>query len=83
MSRSVYQLAIARFADGRTPCNCGEAYYTNCGVGIEFTADGEQIHRNDMPTCDGGCSANQLYAKYELVERLLREIDNPPANKQS
>ena len=64
---------VALHADGRTVCNCGCAYYTPCGKGI----DGQGRHRTDMLTCRGGCSANQLNCRDDIAKRVLaKEADN-------
>lgn len=66
---------VKRYADGRPICNCGHAYYTPCGVGI---VDG--VHKTDMPDCQYGCSANQIFAKEEIASRVMAELptDTPP-----
>lgn len=72
MSRKDWQELVKRYADGRPICNCGEAYYTPCGHGI----DGTGRRRTDMLACQHGCSANKIYAKEEIAGRVLAEL--PP-----
>jgi len=59
---------IKKYADGKPICNCGEAYYSKCGVGIE---NGEE--RTDFLACEGGCSTNQLFAKEYIAKRIVKE----------
>jgi len=70
MSKNNWQALVNRYANGRTVCNCGEAYYTPCGHGI----DSNGIHRTDMLACKYGCSANQIFAKEEIAELVLIEL---------
>lgn len=58
---------IKKYADGRPVCNCGDAYYTPCGVGID--RDGR--HRTDMLACNHGCGANQYEAKEEIAKKIV------------
>lgn len=61
-----FKKLVKFFADGRTVCNCGQAYLTNCGVGyIGFAKV------MDIPTCAGGCSSAQISAKYEIADRSV------------
>ena len=62
----IYRQAIEAFADGRAPCNCGEAYYTNCGTGMKGG-----VKYDHLPACKHGCSANKYEAKHELVEKMF------------
>jgi len=70
MSRKYWQELVKRYADGRPICNCGEAYYTPCGHGI----DGDGRKRTDILTCQFGCSANRIFAKEEIARRVLAEL---------
>lgn len=65
-----WQKLIKRYADGRQICNCGDAYYTPCGVGID--CDGN--HRTDLPACQYGCSANQLFTRDDIARRVLADL---------
>lgn len=58
---------IAANAEGRKVCNCGDAYYSPCGEGI----DRQGRHRTDIDACDGGCSSNQIKAKHEIAAKFL------------
>lgn len=62
---------IKRYANGRRVCNCGEAYYTNCGTGIVGNE-----RRADLPACQWGCSANRVVARNEIAERVLQELQS-------
>jgi hypothetical protein len=73
MARTAFETLIERYADGRSICNCGEAYYSNTGDGYK-KVNGRLEHRTDLPICDGGCSANQIDAKEYVAERALKEL---------
>ena len=60
---------IERYADGRKPCNCGQAYYTNCGT----ARIGDRVI-HDNPICKYGCDANILDAKFEIAKRIYDEF---------
>jgi len=66
-----FERLIQRYADGKPICNCGQAYYTPCGVGI----DGKGSRRTDMLTCAYGCSANQNDAKNYVAARVVAEFN--------
>ena len=68
---------VQRYADGRHVCNCGDAYYTPCGVGL--LNDGTAV--TDALVCRYGCSANQLDAKKDIARRVLEDFEryNVPA----
>lgn len=70
--RTPWKRLIEHFADGRKPCNCGEAYLTNCGEGAVSNGDGTWTERHDMPVCESGCSANQIRAKKEIGLRVVK-----------
>lgn len=61
---------VQRYADGRPICNCGEAYYSPCGHGI----DARGAHRTDMLACKYGCSANKISAKAYIASRMLADL---------
>lgn len=72
---TAFQKLIKRYAKGRQICNCGNAYYKNCGHGSSFDSKlGRWIDRDDMPTCEHGCSANQISAKEYVAEEVLKEF---------
>lgn len=75
MSRKDWQDLVKRYANGRPICNCGDAYYTPCGRGI----DGTGRERTDMLACQYGCSANQIFAKEEIAARVLAELPPNPS----
>lgn len=64
---------VKRYADGRSICNCRQAYYTACGHGI-IQIDGQWEKRTDMLVCKYGCEANLSIAKEEIGRRALAEI---------
>jgi hypothetical protein len=70
MKKSAWEQLIEMHADGRPICNCGEAYYSPCGVGIDKNGN----HRTDMLTCQYGCSANLIEAKEYIAKRVLQAI---------
>ncbi len=72
MSKKHWEKLVERYADGRPICNCGGAYYTPCGHGID--ASGKE--RTDMVGCQYGCSANLIFAKEEIAARVLNELSN-------
>ena len=68
-----FRTLLERYADGRSLCNCGLAYYTNCGhawIGNRKVTD--------RPTCKHGCSANQIMAKYYVASRALADLTASP-----
>lgn len=67
MARSAWEELVERFAEGRPLCNCRQAYLTPCGQGI----DGSGRERTDMLACQYGCSANQIFARDEIAQKLL------------
>lgn len=67
-----FEQLIIRYADGRDICNCGQAYYENCGEGM---IDGER--RYNIKACRFGCSSNQINAKDYVAKRVLEELINP------
>lgn len=64
---SAWQELVKIHADGRPICNCGDAYYSPCGSGI----DEKGRHRRDMLACAYGCSSNQIAAKEDIAKRIL------------
>jgi hypothetical protein len=66
---SYWKELVIKYADGRPICNCGEAYYTPYGVGIDKHGN----HRTDMLACAGGCSCNQITAREEIAKKILNE----------
>lgn len=67
--RTNFEKLIEYYADGRQVCNCRNAYYKNCGHGI----DGG-VERHDLPTCEHGCSANQIRAKEYIADRVVADL---------
>jgi len=70
MSSDSFKKLIKHYANGSEICNCGEAYYTNCGKGSVGGQD-----RDDLPTCKHGCSSNIITAKNYIAEMVLSEFD--------
>lgn len=68
MADTAWEELVKRYADGRTICNCGQAYATPCGHGIH-----KGVERHDLLVCAGGCSGNQIAAKEEIAKRVIAE----------
>ncbi len=73
---SNWKKLIEKYADGRPICNCGCAYYTPCGHGID--RDGKR--RTDMLVCAHGCSSNQITARDEIAGRVIADLANTQAH---
>jgi hypothetical protein len=72
---SNFKKLIKHFADGRTVCNCGEAYHTNCGRGAAGLGEfGQTLWVDDLPACRHGCSTNQFDAKNEMANRVINLV---------
>ena len=69
---AAFKALIERFADGRSICNCGEAYYATDGV---YWKAGSPLQFHDGLHCKSGCSTNQIDAKYEIAERVTALLD--------
>lgn len=65
-----WQTLIKRYADGRHICNCGNAYLSPVGRGM----DSKGYLRDDMLTCSGGCASNQITAREEVAEKIMAEF---------
>lgn len=72
MSHDAWEILVAKYADGRPLCNCKEAYYTPCGKGI----DGSGMERTDMLACQYGCSANKIFTRDEIAEKILKDFEH-------
>ncbi len=70
MSSNDWKDLVVRYADGRPICNCGDAYYSPCGVGIDRTGKS----RTDMLACKYGCSSNKITAKEEIAGKVIKEL---------
>lgn len=70
MGKKDWQELVIRYAAGRPICNCGEAYYTPCGRGIDV--DGIKV--TNTLICEYGCSANKVIAKEEIAARVLADL---------
>ena len=68
-----WKALVRRYANGMTICNCGHAYYTNCGYAQISDVKAHCGYRevNDYPICDGGCSTAQLAAKEYVATQML------------
>lgn len=64
---------IAHYADGRQVCNCGQAYYSNCGTGSVFS-NGVRVLRHDLPACKNGCEVNLRMAKDYIAQRVVADL---------
>lgn len=71
---TAWESLIVRYADGRTLCNCRQAYYSEGGT---YWRDG--IEHHDGLYCKSGCSSNQLRAKEYIAERVMEELPDVPA----
>lgn len=69
MGIEYWKQLVKKYADGKPICNCGDAYYTPCGEGI----DAEGRHRKDMLVCNHGCSWNQFDAKEQIAKKIVEE----------
>ena len=71
---------IKRYAGDRQRCNCGDAWYKNCGEGIDATGK----RRHDLPACEYGCEYNQKRAAEEIIAAALGELVaiNPSINAE-
>ena len=67
-----WEILIKHYADGRTVCNCGLAYYSLDGKAVKVS--GEEI--NNHPYCKYGCMANKWYAKDEIAKKVLTDFIN-------
>lgn len=70
MSNAAYKRLVERYADGRRPCNCKEAYYSD-DLGHSFDANGK-VHLGQI--CQHGCSANRLTVRDQIAERVEAEL---------
>ena len=68
--KDAWEKLIERYANGRPICNCGCAYYTKCGSGIDETGK----RRTDMLACENGCQGNQYAVRYEIARKVLAEL---------
>ena len=72
---TAWETLIKRYKGKKTICNCGQAYYTNCGEASIFDVKkGKWITIQDAPICKNGCSANQLNAKEFIAREVLKEL---------
>ncbi len=75
MGTKYWQELVKRYANGRPICNCGDAYYSPCGSGIDSTGR----ERTDILDCEYGCSTNQISAKEDIAKRVLYELNTKKA----
>jgi hypothetical protein len=64
-----FERLIVRYAGDKKICNCKQAYLTNCGHAI---AGGKEVF--DSPTCQYGCSSNQITAKNYIADMVVSEL---------
>jgi len=74
--RDAWEALILRYAGSKAVCNCGQAYYTNCGQSSRLV-EGKWITAYDNPCCQYGCSSNQLQAKNYVAEMVMKEFKIP------
>jgi hypothetical protein len=80
MSDAAWKRLVKRYADGRTVCNCGHAYYTPCGDAFTFQ-DGRIIGRTDKAmVCQYGCQANQYSTKLKIAAKVEAELPKDQAH---
>ncbi len=71
MARNNFEKLIERYAGNKQICNCGDAYYKNCGHAL---INGKEVF--DNPTCEHGCSANQISARRYIADKVVAELEN-------
>ena len=69
-----FKKLIIKYAEGRSICNCGEAYLANCGEASILDENGDWKKVKDYPVCQYGCSANQIIAKEYIAKRVLADL---------
>lgn len=70
-----WKTLVQRYAAGRQVCNCGGAYYTNCGTASKLdAATGQWVTTHDNPCCQHGCQANLHAVKDDIAKRVISEI---------
>jgi len=70
-----WEKLVERYADGRSLCNCGNAYYSEGG---EYMIAGGPDHGKTFHNgkhCKYGCQANQYGVKDEIASRVLAELE--------
>jgi|HubBroStandDraft_1064217.scaffolds.fasta_scaffold02177_8 hypothetical protein len=75
MDEGAWKRLVKRYANGRTICNCGHAYYM--GPHEETYTDwlGERRTRAGHPqSCRSGCQANQYATKLEIATNVEAEL---------
>lgn len=73
-AQNAFERLVVRYAGNRVVCNCGQAYYTNCGTVSFLDNNGDWQTRNDYPECKNGCDANLERAKIEIAEQVEKEF---------
>lgn len=69
---------VRRYANGRSICNCGNAYYSEGGTYWK-TGSTETFH--DGQYCKDGCSANCCTVKDDVAKRALAELSQMAAER--
>ena len=70
--KTAWEMLVLRYADGRAPCNCKQAWYTPVGQTMMDLVNDHWVSRpNDSPRrCEYGCQSNQLTCKNEIGKRV-------------
>lgn len=63
---------LTRYADGRTICNCGNAYYSDGGEYLRTGPNGTTRHY-DGKYCKGGCASAQISAIEHVAQMVAIE----------
>lgn len=69
-----WEKLIERYAEGKTVCNCRQAYYKPCGEGL-IVVSGQMVRKTDMLVCEHGCGATQINAREYVAKRVLADLD--------
>ena len=74
---TAWKQLVERYADGRKPCNCGQAYYTRC-VGADARSKipicGSSRRHPPHDYCAYGCSHTLGRAHQEIALRVVEEM---------
>lgn len=84
MARTSWEKLMEQYADGRTICNCGQAYRSPVGEGVILGPDGKREERTDLMVCAYGCNSAQIAAREYIADRVL-DVENPrdPVEKKT
>lgn len=76
MALTPWEILVERYKGSREPCNCRQAWYMLIGEEQSVFLNGEYhiVKNENSYTCRYGCSANQLFCKNEIAERICEEF---------